>query len=85
MKTTKATAALVISKPDEPKARDETPNVQNARNAMTFKGTSLEDLLKEAAELQSLIALSRPWDICDLDATYDVTSGEWTGRLYELF
>jgi hypothetical protein len=88
MKTTKSSLEFMITKPDDGKlATDETrvQRVQFDHQTLIFKAGSLEDLLRKAAEMQSLIAFSRPWDLYELDAKYDIETGEWIGRFYSIF
>jgi hypothetical protein len=84
MKAIKDSPELVIANPDDGKVGDETTMVQPDHHALVFKGMSLEELLVKSAELQSIIALSRPWEVYELDARYDIETGEWTGQLYNI-
>jgi hypothetical protein len=85
MKTTKSSPEFMLPKPDNGKVGDETTRVQFDHHTLVFKDTSLEELLRKAAEMQSLIAFSRPWDLYELDAKYDIETGEWIGRFYSIF
>jgi len=84
MKAIEVAPESVPTQSDDVKVGSEIRRVQSGRDILVFKGISLEELLKKAAGLQSLIALLRPWDMYELEATYDITDNEWIGQLCEL-
>jgi hypothetical protein len=85
MKAIKSSLEFMIAKPDDGKLATDETRVQFDHQTLIFKARSLEDLLRKAAEMQSLIAFSRPWDLYELDAKYDIETGEWTGRFCSRF
>jgi hypothetical protein len=85
MKATKSSPEFMTTKPDDGKLATDETRVQFDHQTLIFKAGSLEDLLRKASEMQSLIAFSRPWDLYELDAKYDIETGEWVGRFYSIF
>lgn len=83
MATKQATREVVIDKANESNLGTKTATTQAGQASRTFKSKSLAELLERAARVQRLIACMGSTDIYDLEATYNIETDEWTGRLFK--
>lgn len=75
------TRETVIEKVSQNKPEAEAVTIQASQVSRPFKSKSLAELLESAARLKRIAAALGSADEYELDATYNIETDEWTGRL----